>query len=410
MALVARGAYPLHPPGGMEKAVYLLARHLAARGVETVLYTRPAHDGTPGVAFPGEVVPIAYGALPGLRHGRVLDRTLLYPGFARRAGAAVAAAVRAGRVDVVDAQGLCALGYGRLRERDAALRAPLVMNPQGLEEHRTRGFKRLALSRLRRLSREAARLADRVVATDASARDEVVRLLGVPSARVVTLPNGIDPDEIRARTPTDPAAFVAARWPALATARPLLLSVGRLEVYKGFADTLAALRLLRSRGALPAAAAWAVAGDGPLLAALRQAAPELPVVALGRVDDEALHALFACADLFVHVPHFEGSSLVTLEAMAHGRPLLASRAGGLVDKVVDGETGRLVPAADPAALADALEDVLADPERARAWGARGRERALLEFAWPALAARVEALYRELLAERAGGVGFVAEER
>lgn len=396
---MARGAYPLHPPGGMEKAVYLLARHLAARGVETVLYTRPAHDGTPGVAFPGEVVSVPYGALPGLRHGRVLDRTLLYPGFARRAGAAVAAAVRMGRIDVVDAQGLCALGYARLRKRDPGLRAPLVMNPQGLEEHHTRGLKRLALSRLRRLSREAARLADRVVATDASARDEVVRLLGVPPARVVTLPNGIDPDEIRARTPADPAAFVAVRWPALAAARPLLLSVGRLEVYKGFADTLAALRLLRSRGALPAAAAWAIVGDGPLLATLRQAAPELPVVALGRVDDEALHALFACAGLFVHVPHFEGSSLVTLEAMAHGRPLLASRAGGLVDKVVDGETGRLVPPADPAALADTLADVLADPERARAWGLRGRERALREFAWPALAARVEALYRELLAER-----------
>jgi glycosyltransferase involved in cell wall biosynthesis len=399
VALVARGAYPLHPPGGMEKAVYLLARHLAARGVESVLYTRPPQGGTPGVAFPGEVVSVPYGALPGLRHGRVLDRTLLYPGFARRAGAAVAEAVRAGRIDVVDAQGLCALGYARLRERDPrALRAPLVMNPQGLEEHRTRGLKRLALSRLRRLSREAARGADRVVATDVSAREDVVRLLGVAPARVVVLPNGIDAEELRARTPADPAAFVAARWPALAAARSLILSVGRLEAYKGFADTLAALRLLKAKGALPAGLAWAVAGDGPLLGELR--ASDLPVHALGRVDDETLHALYACASLFVHVPHFEGSSLVTLEAMAHGRAVVASRAGGLVDKVEDGASGRLVPPADPAALADALTDALADAGRLRAWGERGRQRALAEFAWPALAGRVEALYRELLAERA----------
>src|SRR5262249_24519242 len=155
---------------------------------------------------------------------------------ARRLGQAVAARVRAGEVDVVHAQGLSALGYGRLREQDATLRAPLVMNPQGMEEHKTAGLKRLTLARLRALSRQAARLSDRVVATDDATRHEVPRLLGVPDERVVVLPNAIDLDEIRRLTPADARGEVLKTWPALAEAAPVFLSVGRLQAYKGFAD------------------------------------------------------------------------------------------------------------------------------------------------------------------------------
>ena len=56
VALLSRGAHPLHDPGGMERAVYLLAKHLQARGVETVLVTRPP---TRGGHFPGRVVTVA---------------------------------------------------------------------------------------------------------------------------------------------------------------------------------------------------------------------------------------------------------------------------------------------------------------------------------------------------------------
>jgi glycosyltransferase involved in cell wall biosynthesis len=118
---------------------------------------------------------------------------------------------------------------------------------------------------------------------------------------------------------------------------------------------------------------------------------------VGRVGDELLHALYARADVFVHATRFEGSSLVTLEAMAHARPVVATRAGGIPDKVVDGETGRLVPPGDVAALAEALAGLLAAPERARAMGERGRERVRERFAWPALAERTVALYEELIA-------------
>jgi glycosyltransferase involved in cell wall biosynthesis len=331
----------------------------------------------------------------GGRHGTVLDRSLRYPRFVERLGEAVAERVRAGAVDVVDAQGLTALGYGRRRRNDPALRAPLVMNPQGMEEHHARGLKRAALWRLRRLSRQAAALADRVVATDESTRADVPRLLDVPEDKVVVLPNGIDPEEVARLTPADARAAAEQALPALAGAPLVLLSVGRLERYKGFDTIAAALERLDAQRALPGRWAWVLAGAGPQQRALRARLPG-HLHLLGRVDEALLHALYARADVFVHATRFEGSSLVTLEAMCHGLPVVATRAGGIPDKVVDGETGYLVPPGDDEALAGALRPLLASAEQRTAMGDRGRQRVVSRFAWSVLVERSIELYAQLL--------------
>jgi len=391
VALLSRAAHPLHDPGGLERAVYHLAKHLRAQGVETVLFTRPA---TREGAFPGEVVTVPYGTGRG-RHGGVLDRTLFYPAFAARIGDAVAARVRSGGMDIVHAQGLTALGYGRLRARDAALGAPLVLNPQGMEEHKARGLKRLALSRLRALSREAARAADRVIATDEATRDEVALLLNVDPGRVVVLPNGIDPDEIREATPPDPRRLAHESFPALAGAFPVFLSVGRLEAYKGFGDVRRALALVEE--ALPRSWAWIVVGSGPGRAALDRER-NAHVHLAGSVDDARLHAFYERADVFVHATRYEGSSLVTLEAMAHALPVVATNVGGIPDKV-SAQTGRLVEPGDVAGLASALLELARDAALRERLGRQGRRRALDRFSWPALARRTITLYEELLGTR-----------
>jgi glycogen synthase len=417
IALLSRSAHPLHDPGGMERAVFGLATHLAGRGHRPILFTRPAtHPG----AFPGEVVTVPYGSLPFARHGSVLDRTLLYPGFAERIGSAAAARVRARDVDAVYAQGITGIGYALERQRDRGLTAPLVMNPQGMEEHKTVGLKRLALGRLRHLSRESARLADRVIATDHATRGEVSALLGVAPERVAVIPNGIELSEVDAATPADPRAHVAAALPALRDADPLFLSVGRIERYKGFDEILGALVALRARGVLSAAWGWAIVGDGPhkaeLAAALvraglaanafdghdleRGASSQDPRVhLLGRVDETLLHGLYARADLFLHATHDEGSSLVTLEAMAHGLPVVATRAGGIPDKVREGETGWLAAPRDVLAFTRSLETALLSRAAWREMGRRGRERVATEFSWSGIAGATVALFEELLERR-----------
>jgi glycosyltransferase involved in cell wall biosynthesis len=297
------------------------------------------------------------------------------------------------RVDVVHAQGLTALGYGRRRAANPALRAPLVMNPQGMEEHKTHGLKRLALTRLRLLSREAARYADRIIATDEATREEVRHLLGVEASRVVVVPNGIDDDEIRGATPRDPESAVLAALPALRGASPLLLSVGRIEGYKGYADTLKALHQVEA--GLPERWAWVVVGEGPARQVLAREARSAHVHFVGRLEESLLHALYASADLFVHATRFEGSSLVTLEAMAHGLPVVATRAGGIPDKVSP-DSGRLVEPGDTLGLGRALLELGGDAELRKALGRAGRARALRDFAWPAIARRTIALYETLL--------------
>jgi alpha-maltose-1-phosphate synthase len=86
---------------------------------------------------------------------------------------------------------------------------------------------------------------------------------------------------------------------------------------------------------------------------------------------------------------------VNLEAMACETAVVAARVGGIPEVVAGGETGLLVPPGDPASLADALNTLVRDPGRAAAMGRAGRERALTEFSWDAVAAQTAALYAEL---------------
>ena len=94
----------------------------------------------------------------------------------------------------------------------------------------------------------------------------------------------------------------------------------------------------------------------------------------------------------------EGFGIVYLEAAAHGLPAVCGNVGGVVDAVVQGETGLLVDGEDPRAVAEAVSDLLLDPSRARALGDAGARRAK-EFAWPVVAKQVEDLVFEQVAVR-----------
>jgi glycosyltransferase involved in cell wall biosynthesis len=96
----------------------------------------------------------------------------------------------------------------------------------------------------------------------------------------------------------------------------------------------------------------------------------------------------------------EGLGLPALEALAHGRAVVASDAGGLVDLVRDGDTGLLVPPGDAAALARALARLGADPALARTLGARGREHVARAFTWDSVLDRYVAAYGAAIAARA----------
>ncbi len=114
------------------------------------------------------------------------------------------------------------------------------------------------------------------------------------------------------------------------------------------------------------------------------------------MSDASLHAWYEAADLFVHPTLYEGSSIVTLEAMAHGRPVVATLAGGLPDKVEDGVSGWLVPPGDAGALAGALDAALAARDRWQSMGEAGRALALRAFDWKVVERALVDVYESVL--------------
>jgi glycosyltransferase involved in cell wall biosynthesis len=119
----------------------------------------------------------------------------------------------------------------------------------------------------------------------------------------------------------------------------------------------------------------------------------------GSVADKELHNLYAMSDLFAHPSLYEGSSLVTLEAMSHRLPVVASAVGGIPDKVIDGETGYLVRPGDVAQLATHIVRMAQSPAERRVMGERAAAKVAAEFSWRSIAEQTEMLLRRLIDER-----------
>lgn len=421
VAVVARSVAPVHGAGGLERSVFDLVRYLADHDVHVTLITRtpasppPGSGSAPRASSPESRVSTAidpristvlvrYRTFPfaGRRGTTVLDRSTAYPIFGMRAGRAALELVRTGRIDLVHGFGASVLGYAR-RRRDAG--APLVLNPQGLEEFgatdpsRAR-LKRAAYLPLRRAVRACAAAADCVIATDRALEPAVHAHLGVPHGRIRVIPNALDLSVVDSLTTAACAADVRRRA-GVSPGDRVLLSVGRLEENKGFHVLASALGALREHGtALEQPWRWVVVGDGPYRARLERAVVRAGlsphVLLAGRTTDQELHAWYEAATLFVHPTLYEGSSLVTLEAMAHRRAVVGTTAGGMPDKVRPGVNGWLVPPGRPDALAAALSGALGDVARLADMGAAGRAIVEREFSWQVAGAATLQMYRELM--------------
>jgi len=178
---------------------------------------------------------------------------------------------------------------------------------------------------------------------------------------------------------------------------PLVLTVGYLIERKGIRDLIAALGLLRREGRTMH---LALAGDGPLRAALEAQAAEEGVADtvhfLGRVPHARVLSLMARAQLVALPSWDEAFGLVYTEAMAQGTPVLASLGEGPEDFIRNGVSGYLAPVREPAALAGIIAGVLDDPARAATIGEAGRA-AALELSWERNARLTRGVYDQVLA-------------
>jgi glycosyltransferase involved in cell wall biosynthesis len=183
---------------------------------------------------------------------------------------------------------------------------------------------------------------------------------------------------------------------------PRVLYVGLLTPRKGVLDLLEASRLLAARGVRHEV--WLVGGtpdEGPAAAEpVLRAAESADARRLGQRLPEQMPDVYREGDVFCLPSWWEAMPLSVLEAMASGLPVVATDVGDVGRVVKDGATGRLVPAKDPSALADALETLLVDADRRRALGAAGRRLVTEAFSAPATAQHLDRIYRELGARAA----------
>ena len=360
--------YDLGVPGGVQSHVANLAGALRTGGDEVVIVAPGdgrgpfgGYAGTGGslrVPFNGSVAPIGAGVRSAARTRRYLAEI---------------------RPDVIHVHEPLVPAVGLTAARSEV--APVVATFHAWSSD-VRAYRMARPLGRRVLDGLAASLA----VSDAAAGYHAAAL-GVASDRFEVVPNGVEVARF---------AQVPERRPTRGDGPETLLFVGRLEPRKGLATLIRAF--VRLRAERPDVRLLVV-GEGPERARCEQALPAPArgaVSFLGRVDDQALVEAYARADVYVS-PALGGESfgIVLLEAMAAGRPVVASALPGYRSVVTPGRDGMLVPPGDADALARALGTLLDDPDRRSALVASGRVTAAAHD-WPVVAERVRAVYGRVL--------------
>jgi glycosyltransferase involved in cell wall biosynthesis len=382
-------AFPRGPDDITGSFLLRLATSLRAEGVE-VTAVAPGGPGLAAAEQLGGVAVRRYRYAPGrterLAYAGEMHRRAATPAGAMAMAGLLAAGALAARdaargADLVHAHWWFPGGVQALASRTGL---PLVTTLHGTDVRlvRSRPVARAACARVLRASTRATAVSGWLAAQVGGFAPDL-------AGRVTVAP-----------MPVDDAVFHPGSGQP---PRDELLFVGRLDQQKGADVALRAMAELRGRAAgLP----MRVVGDGPTMAGLRRLAGELGVADRVRWDGQLPQAELAeryrRAAVLVVPGREEGLGLVAVEGQLSGAPVVAAASGGLLDVVVDGETGRTFPPGRPDALARTIEAVLADPAATAALAGAGRRAAAARFGATAAARAYATVYAEALQERRRG--------
>ncbi len=394
--------------GGMNVYVRDLARELGRRGVGVDVFTRSQDEHVPHVlhdlGYGNRVVHVPAGPESPVEKDKLADYLGQFvagvEGFAQSKGA---------RYDLIHSHywlsGLAALdlraSWGvpvvQMFHTLAAMKNRVARSP----DETASAFR---LDSENRLLRDA----DCVVAATQAELAQFQWLYHADTRRVVVIPPGVDTSRFYPIPSDEAKEFVG-----VPCERNMLLFVGRVEPLKGIDTLLEAMALLKQQGALdrhPMCVA-VIGGDpdaGPdritdEMGRLKSMTASLDlddvVTFLGKRDQDTLQYYYSAAVAVVVPSHYESFGLVALEAMACGRPVVASETGGLAFLVRDNETGFHVPAGDAQAMADRLRRLVEDEVLRTRLGHQAADYAR-NYAWPLIADQILSLYGTLLKKHA----------
>jgi glycosyltransferase involved in cell wall biosynthesis len=353
--------------GGYERQLYELGTRMLGGACEPFVYCLSGTEEHFGQRLQAAGVPV-----------RVIPRRRSYE-LAR--AVRLARLIRKDRIDVVHSWAPGTNLYAGL----AVLLAgdpPLVASNWGTNP--PNGFLTTLLDRL------AFKLSRQIVVNSEIGRRFTSSVYGAPPDRILVVRNWLDTS--RFDPPADPAAARASL--GLPAGTPVAGFVGRLSREKGISLFLEVAHDVAAR--LPDSR-FLVAGDGPLLEGMVQKARDLGIpdrVHFAGFRQDIPHVL-AAMDLMVLTSTWEGLPNAVLEAMAAGRPVVATRVGGCAELIEQGVTGFLTDPGDPEALTRRVTEVLSSPDRGRGLGDAGRRRAFSQFSANDLLRPLERIYRRI---------------
>jgi glycogen(starch) synthase len=376
--------YPPVMVGGLGRHVHALATSLAAAGHQVTVVTRHGFDAPLEEDLEGVRVIRAPEDPPlfPLTNATMLSWTMAFNHALTRAALAAG-----GQFDVVHAHDWLVTHAAVTLKH--ALGVPLVATVHATEAGRHSGWLPSESNRcVHSVEWWLTYEARRVLVCSAYMRWEVSRLFELPRGKVEVIPNGVVAD---AWQPSSRAVTAARKQHG---GDPLVAYVGRLVYEKGVQDLLKAVPRLRERHP---GLRVVIAGDGPYRKELEDLARRRRIRRVvsftGFLDGRQLPALLSAADCLVAPSRYEPFGMIALEAAAAGTPVAAASTGGLAEFVDPGTTGVTFPAADPAALADAVDALLCDEVFARRVARRARSLVLREYDWAAITRRTVAAYR-----------------
>jgi D-inositol-3-phosphate glycosyltransferase len=402
ISMVSEHASPLAAIGGVDAGgqnvhVAELAKALAARGHEVAVYTRKDDRELPErvtVAEGYDVVNVSAGPPEPIPKDELLP-------FIPALADGITASWRHDAPDVVHGHfwmsGVASIDAVQQLSLDLAEppRMAQTFHALGSVKRRHQGIKDTSPEEREWMEPWVGRAADRVIAT---CTDEAFELksLGVDRSRISIVPCGVDTGMF---TPRGPAETRTSRY--------RIVTVGRLVPRKGMDTIIQALATLKELGVADTEL-WVVGGgsgaealgDDAEVRRLGSLASDVGVSShvkfIGQVPRERMPAVLRSADVVVCTPWYEPFGIVPLEAMGCGIPVIASAVGGLVDTVTDGVTGLHVPPKDPDALAQALAELLPQPNILRSFGRAGVSRVRSRYTWERIAADTERIYELMM--------------
>jgi glycosyltransferase involved in cell wall biosynthesis len=372
--------------GGPALHVAYLTEGLAERGYDTTLVAGTLARGEDSMQFVAERHGVQIVRVDQLHREISLVRDVV-------AAYRLAKLIRRTRPQILHTHTAKAGAVGRVAALLAGkARPPIVVHT--FHGHVLRGYFGPVRTRFFRLLERALALAStRLIAVSPEVRDDLVALKVARLEKFEVIRLGIELDE---RVELDEALRAETRRVlGIAPERFVVGWIGRMTSIKNTDVVLRAFGALRERGI---DAVLCLIGDGPDRDGLEHAAHDLGLMRhclfLGYQEDVAR---FYCAfDAFLLASENEGTPVTIIESLAAGRPVVATRVGGVPDVVEDGVDGFLAEPHDVDGLASRLERLARDPALRAEMGRRGRERALSRYAVDRLVADVDALYRSLL--------------